>query len=173
MVRMMEGVLTHGTGVRADIGRPAAGKTGTTSDYRDAWFVGFTPDWVCGVWLGNDDNAPMNHLTGGQLPAEIWKQMMLVAHRDLPVRDFDWMPPPDTDVSGPPQVIADAPPSDADAAEQPAQGADADPRKSFYGDLSSDFDQAAQGGDAGHRRPPAPDPTQPEDRAPPRQDQQP
>ena len=54
---MMEGVITSGTGTRAAFGRPAAGKTGTSQDWRDAWFVGFTPDWVCGVWVGNDDDA--------------------------------------------------------------------------------------------------------------------
>lgn len=99
MVRMMEGVIASGTGTRADIGRPAAGKTGTSQDYRDAWFVGFTPDWVCGVWVGHDDNTPMRGVTGGSTPAVIWRSFMSAAHQGLPVRDFDWAPeltPPPT-----------------------------------------------------------------------------
>ncbi|WP_374576083.1 transglycosylase domain-containing protein [Phenylobacterium sp.] len=92
MVRMMQGVITAGTGRRADIGRPAAGKTGTSQDYRDAWFVGFTPDWACGVWVGHDDNRPMRGVTGGSTPATIWRAFMTVAEKGLPVRDFDWAP---------------------------------------------------------------------------------
>ena len=168
MVRMMEGVITHGTGVRAGIGRPAAGKTGTTSDFHDAWFVGFTPDWVCGVWIGNDDNAAMGHVTGGQLPADIWRQMMLAAHRDLPVRDFDWMPPPDAGVADSAQA-GEAAPSDAAADDEPAAADEAESRKSFYGGLSQDFDQAAQGSRAGRRDGP-PDQPPPEDRMRPRED---
>jgi penicillin-binding protein 1A len=84
---MMEGVINEGTGYpNAQIGRPAAGKTGTTSDFRDAWFVGFTADLVCGVWVGNDDNAPMRHAVGGGLPAHIWKSFMQDAESGLPVR---------------------------------------------------------------------------------------
>ena len=60
--------------------RPAAGKTGTTQDFRDAWFVGYTSQLTAGVWIGNDDGKPMNRATGGSLPAEIWNQVMRVAH---------------------------------------------------------------------------------------------
>jgi penicillin-binding protein 1A len=91
MVRMMKGVITHGTGVHAAFGRPAAGKTGTSQTWRDAWFVGFTPDWLCGVWVGDDDNRPMNKVSGGGVPAEIWRRFMLAAHKDVPVRDFPFM----------------------------------------------------------------------------------
>ena len=63
-----------------------AGKTGTTSDYRDAWFMGFTADLVAGVWVGNDDNAPMNKVTGGTLPAQIWHGFMVEAEKGLPPR---------------------------------------------------------------------------------------
>jgi penicillin-binding protein 1A len=144
MVRMMEGVLTHGTGMRAAFGRPAAGKTGTTQNWRDAWFVGFTPDWVCGVWVGNDDDRPMNRITGGQLPAEIWRQMMLAAHDGVPPRDFPWLPAQD--------ASAPAAPSAVEARTAHAQDQDAAPRpearSAFYGDLSNDFDHAAEGTDA-------------------------
>ena len=90
MVRMLEGVIGWGTGRRAGFGRVAAGKTGTSQDFRDAWFVGFTPDWVAGVWVGNDDSRPMAGVTGGQLPAEIWRRFMIIAHDGLPPRDFTW-----------------------------------------------------------------------------------
>ena len=69
MNNLLAAVVDHGTGRRARLLRPAAGKTGTTQDYRDAWFIGYTPDLVAGVWLGNDDNSPMNQVTGGSLPA--------------------------------------------------------------------------------------------------------
>ena len=86
MNEMLAGVIAHGTGKAAAIGRPAAGKTGTTQDYRDAWFIGYTADLVAGVWLGNDDNSPMNKVTGGTLPAAAWKHFMLAATKDMPVR---------------------------------------------------------------------------------------
>ncbi|MDP3746212.1 MAG: PBP1A family penicillin-binding protein [Phenylobacterium sp.] len=110
MVRMMEGVIRSGTARGAGFGRPAAGKTGTSQDHRDAWFVGFTPDWLCAVWIGNDDNRPMARVTGGQIPADIWRRFMVEAHRGLPVRDFDWFPailPPEVPAYEPerPRVI--------------------------------------------------------------------
>ena len=70
----------------AQLDRPAAGKTGTTQDFHDALFVGFTADLVAGVWLGNDDNSPMRHVTGGTLPARTWKNFMVVATQGMPVR---------------------------------------------------------------------------------------
>lgn len=88
MVRMMQGVIEHGTGRRAAIGRPAAGKTGTNQDNRDVWFVGFTPDLVAGVWIGDDRARPMRDVTGGELAAEAWRRFMLAAHEGLPIRDF-------------------------------------------------------------------------------------
>ena len=117
MVRMMEGVIQAGTGTRAALDRPAAGKTGTSQNYRDAWFVGFTPDWVCGVWVGDDHNRPMRGVTGGELPAEIWRAVMTSAHQGLPVRDFDWAPPlepPQDDWSNDPYA-ADGPDAYVDA----------------------------------------------------------
>ena len=65
-------------------GRPAAGKTGTTQDFRDAWFVGFTAHLTVGVWVGNDLPRPMHRVTGGSLPAEIWREVMLAAHDGQP-----------------------------------------------------------------------------------------
>jgi penicillin-binding protein 1A len=89
MVKMMEGVIARGTGRPADIGRPMAGKTGTSDDYHDAWFVGFTPDVVTGVWVGNDNNTTMPKMTGGTLPAAIWRGYMKPYMASKPVQDFD------------------------------------------------------------------------------------
>jgi len=78
---MMHQVIKTGTGSKADLGaRPAAGKTGTSQDWRDAWFLGYTGDLITGVWVGNDDNTPTNRVTGGGLPALIWKDFMVAAH---------------------------------------------------------------------------------------------
>jgi penicillin-binding protein 1A len=85
MNNMMIAVTTIGSGRGAQIGRPIAGKTGTTSDYRDAWFIGFTPQLVTGVWVGNDDTQPMKKVSGATLPASIWHEYMMGAMKDLPV----------------------------------------------------------------------------------------
>ena len=86
MNQMLAGVIDHGTGKAAQIGRPVAGKTGTTQDYRDAWFEGFSADLVTGVWFGNDDNTPMSNVTGGTLPARTWHDFMVEATKGQPVR---------------------------------------------------------------------------------------
>lgn len=86
MNSMMAGVMDHGTGAAAKIGRPTAGKTGTSSDFRDAWFMGYSRDLVGGVWMGNDDNHPMKRVTGGGLPARLWQKIMIKAHQGMPVR---------------------------------------------------------------------------------------
>jgi penicillin-binding protein 1A len=86
MNQMLAGVISRGTGRSAALDRPAAGKTGTTQDFRDAWFIGYTADLVAGVWLGNDDNTPMNHVTGGSMPAKTWRAFMLVANQGMPAR---------------------------------------------------------------------------------------
>ncbi len=88
MVEMLKQVVKFGTGAASNIGRPSAGKTGTTDSYRDAWFVGFTPDIVTAVWVGNDNNTPTNKLTGGSLPAVIWRDFMKVITYNKPVMDF-------------------------------------------------------------------------------------
>ena len=80
---MMEEVVRNGTGKRAILGRPVAGKTGTSSDFHDAWFIGFTADYTTGVWLGNDNNAPMKKVTGGSLPAGLWHDYMMEAEDGL------------------------------------------------------------------------------------------
>jgi len=84
---MLQEVMRAGTGRKANLGsRAAAGKTGTSQNNRDAWFVGYTADLVTGVWVGNDDNSPMGRVTGGRVPTVIWKDFMLAAHRELPLR---------------------------------------------------------------------------------------
>ena len=91
LTSMLEDVVNRGTGRSAQIGRPAAGKTGTTSDYHDAWFVGYTPDLVAAVWVGNDDNTPLDGIMGGGIPALTWSMFMQNALLNTPVHDFDQM----------------------------------------------------------------------------------
>jgi len=79
IIDLLRASVRGGTGRGAFYGRPAAGKTGTTQDYRDAWFIGFTADAIVGVWVGNDDNAAMKNVTGGLLPAAIWRDFMQAA----------------------------------------------------------------------------------------------
>jgi len=94
LTAMLYAVVTGGTGMGAALwDHEAAGKTGTTQDYHDAWFVGFTADYVAGVWVGNDDAKPMRGVTGGSLPAQIWKEVMRAAEKNLPARALDRSPP--------------------------------------------------------------------------------
>lgn len=92
---ILKGVISRGTGTAANIGRYAAGKTGTTQEYRDAWFVGYTPDIVCAVWVGYPDSQVEmkdvhgRKVTGGTFPAEIWAAFMRAAHQGIEKRDFD------------------------------------------------------------------------------------
>jgi penicillin-binding protein 1A len=86
MNAMMAETLTIGTAHKAALpGWPAAGKTGTSQDFRDAWFIGYTAHLVTGVWLGNDDGTPTKHVTGGSLPVEVWSRFMRGAHQGVPV----------------------------------------------------------------------------------------
>ena len=94
MTAMLETTLDRGTGRGASLRRFVAGKTGTSSDYRDAWFVGFTDALVVGVWVGNDDGRPMPHVTGGGLPARIFREFILRAQGDLPFRPDPAPPKP-------------------------------------------------------------------------------
>ena len=89
LTSMLMGVIARGTGTRANIGRPAAGKTGTTDNYQDAWFVGYVPDLVTGVWVGCDDNARMGSMTGGTTPATIWKAFMSKVAQGMPNKNFN------------------------------------------------------------------------------------
>jgi penicillin-binding protein 1A len=79
LVDLLQGVIEHGTGQAAALDGFAAGKTGTSQDYRDAWFIGFNDRLVVGVWVGNDDDTPMKRVVGGTLPASIWKEFMTQA----------------------------------------------------------------------------------------------
>ncbi len=98
LTAMMYGVVVNGTGGYASLhGREAAGKTGTTQDSKDAWFVGFTTDSVAAAWVGNDDSSPTRGVTGGTLPAYIWRDTMLAAEQGLPLKPLDKSvrPPPE------------------------------------------------------------------------------
>ncbi len=172
MVSMMQGVIAHGTGRKADIGRPAAGKTGTSQNWRDAWFVGFTPDWITGVWVGDDRGRPMAKVAGGELPAELWRRFMLAAEQGAPMASF---PAPEPEAKSlPVQTQAQAaPPARIDETDEPdaptedaaAQDDRQDPsddgrtppppdnRRSFYSGLAEDF-----GRDAGEPGPPSEQP---------------
>ncbi|OSI52418.1 transglycosylase domain-containing protein [Bradyrhizobium canariense] len=89
MAGMMSHVVSEGTARRAALdGIPTAGKTGTTNAYRDAWFVGYTGNFTCAVWYGNDDYSPTNRMTGGSLPAQTWHDIMLAAHQGVEVREI-------------------------------------------------------------------------------------
>jgi len=90
MTKMMELTIQSGTGKNARISRPAAGKTGTSQSLRDAWFVGFTSDIVVGVWFGNDNDSPMENITGGTAPAILWKDFMSKAHAGTPTKSLNY-----------------------------------------------------------------------------------
>ncbi|HKU65081.1 MAG TPA: penicillin-binding transpeptidase domain-containing protein, partial [Rhizomicrobium sp.] len=101
LTAMLYGVVIGGTGGYASLhGREAAGKTGTTQDSHDAWFVGFTTDYVAAAWVGNDDSSPTRGVTGGTLPAYIWRDAMLAAEQSMPYRPLDRsvQPPPETEL---------------------------------------------------------------------------
>ena len=87
-VNMLEDVLIWGSGGGMGIGRPAAGKTGTTDNYVDAWFVGFTPDLSTAVWVGDDNNRTLDNMSGSGTPLSIWHDFMVNAHKNIPVSDF-------------------------------------------------------------------------------------
>jgi penicillin-binding protein 1A len=121
MNHMMQETLLSGTARKAELpGWPAAGKTGTSQDFRDAWFVGYTSHLVTGVWLGNDDGSPTHKMTGGGLPVEVWSRVMKTAHHGIPVASLPGL-------SGAP-VAAALPPGNipgrsqvVEAAARPAQ----------------------------------------------------
>jgi membrane peptidoglycan carboxypeptidase len=156
LTMMLYGVVTQGTGRSAALpGREVAGKTGTTQDYRDAWFVGFTPDYVTGVWVGNDDNSPMRNVTGGTLPATIWKDVMTFAERGLPPKALDKSPseqPVDTEtVTASTDEETNAAPSSSDDESTAQSQSDSDsasaPAKSLRTEHRSFWDWLTGGGD--------------------------
>tara|TARA_R110002049_G_scaffold117332_3_gene270645 strand:+ start:37320 stop:39359 length:2040 start_codon:yes stop_codon:yes gene_type:complete len=111
LVYMMEKVISEGTGQRAQFGgRQLAGKTGTTSANKDAWFVGFSADYVTGVWMGYDDNTPLTGVTGGGLPTEIWRETMSRVHEGVPLSDLPMAAPaPRSGLGEEPEPSAPAP----------------------------------------------------------------
>jgi penicillin-binding protein 1A len=91
LLYMMKGVLQKGSGQGANIpGYDLAGKTGTTNDYRDAWFLGFSPNLLTVIWVGNDDNSPMQEVTGGWIPAQMWRMFMTYALPKFPKEYFPY-----------------------------------------------------------------------------------
>jgi penicillin-binding protein 1A len=122
MQDIMSAVIREGSGRNARLDRPAAGKTGTTQDYRDAWFVGFTADYVAGVWLGNDDQRnAMKRVTGGSLPAQLWREVMTAAHQGLPPRPL-YLPEQPSALAGVGDAIGRTANAAADAASSAANG---------------------------------------------------
>lgn len=121
MSTMLQAVIRDGTGTRAQLpNRQAAGKTGTSQNSRDAWFVGFTSYFTTGVWVGNDDDTPTSGVTGGQLPADIWQRFMAVAHEGLPTENLA-APPPRRRTEREERLVA------------------------FYSSLSASFEEIAEG----------------------------
>jgi penicillin-binding protein 1A len=129
MNTMMRETVASGTARRADLpGWPVAGKTGTSQDFRDAWFIGYTSQLVTGIWLGNDDNTPTRKITGGGLPVEVWSQFMKVAHRGKPPSDIPGaaiaaIPPAGAGVPGSPFSPAGIPGGRGREPARPAEGA--------------------------------------------------
>ncbi|MCX5495106.1 penicillin-binding protein 1A [Kaistia dalseonensis] len=129
MNSMLQDTLSRGTGRKAAIdGWPAAGKTGTTNDSRDAWFIGYTANLTAGVWLGNDDFKPTKRMTGGSLPAQIWHRFMVEAHKGVPVANL----PGDYTFRDPNAFQADAAPQQTIGQGQPAPAGWQDPSGSGY-----------------------------------------
>ena len=131
MNAMMRETLTIGTAHKAALpGHPAAGKTGTSQEFRDAWFIGYTANLVAGIWLGNDDGAPTKKVTGGGLPVEVWSRFMRESHQGVAAADLPGAPAsllsrltnfvssPSSDAPRPSAGLAPAVP----AAPEPARG---------------------------------------------------
>ena len=126
MNAMMRETLLMGTAQKASLpGWQAAGKTGTSQDFRDAWFIGYTAHLVTGVWLGNDNSSPTRKATGGGLPVEIWSKFMKAAHQGVPVAALPGLAGPSLASVGPPASVPLIPPAPvAQAGGQPASQPD-------------------------------------------------
>ncbi len=152
---MMYGVVIGGTGGTASLkGREAAGKTGTTQDSKDAWFVGYTTDYVAAAWIGNDDAKPTRNVTGGTLPAYIWRDTMLAAEKGLPFKPLDKSEkPPEADLLMASDVIWGGPDEEslARAPDLPEEPVEEQPRRRRGGLLGWLF-----GDDADDQPPPPP-----------------
>jgi penicillin-binding protein 1A len=123
MNMMMNKVVEEGTGKRAMLdGIKAAGKTGTTNAYRDAWFVAFTGNYIAGVWFGNDDYTALNRMTGGSLPAQTWHAIMEYAHQGVELKPIPGLGPATTAVAARPTPTVAAPPAKTggEVAQRPA-----------------------------------------------------
>ena len=120
MVFMMNKVVEEGTAKRAQLsGVKAAGKTGTTNAYRDAWFVGYTGNMVCGVWYGNDDYQPLNRMTGGSLPAMTWHEIMAYAHQGIELKNLPGVAP-NPSTTAPADIVAEGTATGNDNLPRPA-----------------------------------------------------
>jgi len=126
MLDLLITTVDRGTGKAARMPSPVAGKTGTTQDYRDAWFVGFTSDIVVAIWLGNDDSSPTDRVSGGDIPARIWRDFIAAAYQleTVPQRKKDLMAGMPT-----PAQSADSPPPADGPPQEPAK------RQSFFGNV--------------------------------------
>jgi penicillin-binding protein 1A len=121
MNAMMQETILSGTGRKAALGGwPAAGKTGTSQDFRDAWFIGYTANLVTGVWLGNDDSSPSHKATGSGLPVDIWSKFMKTAHQGVAVAGLPGLTGGMTASAAPPAPSANVPPAPVNAPKPPA-----------------------------------------------------
>ncbi len=137
LTSMLMDAVQYGTGAAANIGRPMAGKTGTTNDSHDAWFVGYTPDIVAGIWVGNDNNTSLGSMTGGTVPARLWKTFMQKAVKNMPARGFDGAAATTKQSLG---TVAKE--EDKDADKKDGDKADKDSKKAADGKKSSKTEKA-------------------------------
>jgi penicillin-binding protein 1A len=148
MNAMMRAVIGSGTATKAKFdGQDMGGKTGTSQNYRDAWFVGYTPYLTAGVWMGNDDNTPTKKVTGGSLPALVWRDIMMKAHQGLSPRVLpgETLPPPD-----PGLVVAENEATgviEADPELQPSQPQRRKKKKTLFAIIFGGQDDEAAGQD--------------------------
>jgi penicillin-binding protein 1A len=169
---MLQGVVLNGTGKAAQLDYTwTAGKTGTSSNYRDAWFIGFTGEYVVGVWLGNDDFTPMARVTGGSFPAQTWHDFMLQAHDTDNIPTIPGLEPHPVQVAEQQRLAAlqkaAAAEAGADAAAAPVAPAIPAPSPESVKDMSGTTRQILERiGDLLKQAPiPAPSDTKPENRA--------